>query len=84
MAEEKTSIIPVDPSSHDELNALLKPGGEPKVQLVENGSIFKMVKAKKGGGFDLIPVQAEETASEKQARSEHVFASLKGLMSNKD
>lgn len=82
MTADNTTMIPVDPPSHEELSQVLRAGGEPLVRLIENGTVFKMVKAKKGGAYDLIPLQVKETAIEKQARTESVFESLKDLFTD--
>lgn len=59
MKTSNSSIIPLDPDTQKELEAVLKAGKPAKVMLEGSDMVFIMQKAEKGNEYELSQVTAE-------------------------
>jgi len=64
MKGSNSSIIPLEPATHKELDKVLKKGESAKVMLEGSDTIFIMKKAEKGNDYELSQVTSESTEGE--------------------
>lgn len=64
MKSSNSTIIPVEPDTHKELEKVLKAGESAKVMLEGSDTVFIMKKAEKGNDYELSQVISESSNDE--------------------
>lgn len=76
MKDSSSTIIPLEPDTHTELDKVLKAGGSAKVTMEGSDEVFIMKKAEKGNDYELSKV-ASETSNDNMRSA---LEKIKGLM----
>jgi len=59
MKKSSSTIIPLEPDTHKELDKVLKAGGSAKVMVEGSDAVFLMTKAEKGSDYEFTQVAAQ-------------------------
>lgn len=76
MKKLNSTIIPLDPDTHEELEAVLNAGGSAKVRVEGSDTVLLMSKAEKGGDYEFSQVSVESTNTEMRSALEKIKAQL--------
>jgi len=67
MKKSNSTIIPLEPDTHKELDKVLKAGGSAKVMVEGSDAVYLMSKAEKGNDYEF--TQVVTTSSNEEMRS---------------
>ena len=77
MKGSNSTIIPLEPDNHKELDKVLKAGESAKVMLEGSDAVFIMTKAEKGNDYELFQVTSESSVEEVHRALENIKELIK-------
>ena len=77
MKKLNSTIIPVEPDTHKELEAVLKAGDSAKVMIEGSDTVFLMSKTDKGEEYEFTQVSAESPGEEMRRALEKIKEQIK-------
>ncbi|MDC3332662.1 hypothetical protein OAV62_00305 [bacterium] len=77
MKASKSTVIPVEPGTQEELEAVLQSGESAKVKLEGSDTVFMMKKADKGDEYELSQVASTSSGDDMRKALEGIKALIK-------